>query len=645
MVESLTEQLEHVLHDKTLFKSLIQQAFIKCCSSSSETHTGPTLRRVNFPQVSDIIENLLKASGATHVRFNEVHDIWRRHCDPVTSDMDEQLFSKFVRSMFRDIRETTSKKSNASKSVAAYQPLRFVLQPAASLKSDLVEEIPGTASTTSIEESPVLSTITPSRPYIPFPRAQTDWLSESFSKDLGSRPRPVPQEIELEEPLPLATFHEDIDSALSYAYALVSAILARQGRLVIQDIPGVMQHHGPSLPELSQCELVPNGEPMVLPRDFLGLSFANALAVIQTLPNFPEILFPREGWDPELRKLGVHILCIAGKYAVVPGLRAPLEDLLSVRSEEGLYLWPVLCRQALIALVGSIPLLRLSLTDDILRDLSDSLWVERTELTGEEWLGRLERNLAAEDTAVIACTSMPDENGPVLNDDQIYFITSIDSSRIGLSSPSKAPHDGPATQAALTEMDASNFGEAFDSIIAVRGTPSKIQKWSFHGRFTSDTSGGTPIPLRQTMPGTRESWARNPMFMIKFPPDSKETTEIMVTFSQLPSEDRSGGPLEELFVCLIRLDSPQQPLERFDKDRIHREGGMSRLRRGRHVAFHALEVPASGSYAVVPSTWSTSVSIEYQITIMCLSDHPCADIVPDVRPLKNFVPATRTGDV
>ncbi|KAF4723620.1 hypothetical protein FOZ62_018542, partial [Perkinsus olseni] len=203
------------------------------------------------------------------------------------------------------------------------------------------------------------------------------------------------------------------------------------------EIPGLMQHHGPSLPELSQCELVPNGEPTVLPRDFLGPSFANALAVVQTLPNFPEILFPREGWDPELRTLGVHILRIGGKYAVLPGLRAPLEGPLSMRSEEDPHLWPALCGQALIALVGSIPLLKLSLTDDILRDVSDSLWVERTEVTGEEWLGRLQRNLAAEDTAVLA---LPDESGPWPNDDQIYFITSIESDRIGLSSALKAVH-------------------------------------------------------------------------------------------------------------------------------------------------------------------------------------------------------------
>ncbi|KAF4738463.1 hypothetical protein FOZ62_013712 [Perkinsus olseni] len=501
MVVSLTDQLEHVLDDKTLFNALIQQAFSKCCNSSSEDLTGPTLRGVNFPQVSIIIENLLKASGATHVSFNQVHDIWRRHCDPVTSDMDEQLFSMFVRSMFRDIRETTTKKANASKRVAACQPLRFVLQPAASRKSKLVEEIPGTASTTSIEESPVLSTSTPSRPYIPFPRAQDDWLSESFFKDLGSRPRPVPREIELEEPLPLATFHEDIDSALSYAYGLVSAISARQGPLVIQEIPGLMQHHGPSLPELSQCELIPNGEPTLLPTDFLGPSFANALAVVQTLPNFPEILFPRKGWDPELRKLGVHILLIGGKYTVLPGARAPLEDPLSMRSEEGLYLWPALCGQALIALVGSISLLRLSLTDDILRDLSDSLWVERTELTGEEWLGRLERTVAAEDTAVLACSHLPDESGPGPNDDQIYFITSIESDRIGLSSALQAVHDSPIPPTARTGTDASNFSEAFGSIITVRSLPSETRKWSFHGRFTSDTSGGTPIPVRQTVPG------------------------------------------------------------------------------------------------------------------------------------------------
>ncbi|KAF4737332.1 hypothetical protein FOZ62_006254, partial [Perkinsus olseni] len=143
--------------------------------------------------------------------------------------------------------------------------------------------------------------------------------------------------------------------------------------------------------------------------------------------------------------------------------------------------------------------------------------------------------------------------------------------------------------------------------------------------------------------GSTESWARNPTFIVQFPPDSSGTTDIMVTFTQLPTRGCPGERLEELFVCLMRLDSPEQPLERFEKDRIHRGGGMSRLRRGRHVAFHALEVPASGCYAVVPSTWSTGVSIEYQITIMCLPDHPCAEIVPDVRPLRNFVPATRVA--
>ncbi|KAF4754173.1 hypothetical protein FOZ62_016818, partial [Perkinsus olseni] len=232
--------------------------------------------------------------------------------------------------------------------------------------------------------------------------------------------------------------------------------------------------------------------------------------VVQTLPNFPEILFPREGWDPELRKLGVHILRIGGKYAVLPGLRALLEGPLSMRSEEGLHLWPALCGQALIALVGSIPFLRLSLTDDILRDLSDSLWVERTEVTGEEWLGRLERNLAVEDTAVLACTLLPDESGSGPNDDQIYFIKSIESDRIGLSSALKAVHHSPIPPTALTGIDASNFSETFDSIVTVRSLPSETRKWSFHGRFTSDTSGGTPIPVRQTVPGSTESWARNP---------------------------------------------------------------------------------------------------------------------------------------
>ncbi|EER02281.1 hypothetical protein Pmar_PMAR006604 [Perkinsus marinus ATCC 50983] len=251
---------------------------------------------------------------------------------------------------------------------------------------------------------------------------------------------------------------------------------------------------------MGNFDLLPEGKSTLLPSDSIGVSLANALAVLQTLPTFPEILFPLEGWDPELRQYGVHILRLAGKFAVLPGLHIPLVDgePRGTRCHEGAFLWPALCEQALVALIGDKRLVRLSLTDDILRDLSDSYWVERMEVAGGNWQDRVNESVATENTVVLACTYMSDQDAQGVNDDQINFVEHIDQQRVALRCPFQ---ESPES---LVEIDLHTFSGAFNSIITLRNIPPSASRWTFRGRFTCDTCGGTPIPIRQPIPGGKE---------------------------------------------------------------------------------------------------------------------------------------------
>ncbi|CAE8619024.1 unnamed protein product, partial [Polarella glacialis] len=131
-----------------------------------------------------------------------------------------------------------------------------------------------------------------------------------------------------------------------------------------------------------------------------------------------------------------------------------------------------------------------------------------------------------------------------------------------------------------------------------------------HGSWTEQTCGGTPIPVRQPVLATAESWARNPQCRLVLGEGEESDVELCVTLQQPDARMRPGSPfpfedrLRELFVCVLRLDDPSERLVVFDKRRIHRSGTQSAaslLSRRREVLLRT-RLPCPGSYAIVPST-------------------------------------------
>ena len=62
-----------------------------------------------------------------------------------------------------------------------------------------------------------------------------------------------------------------------------------------------------------------------------------------------------------------------------------------------------------------------------------------------------------------------------------------------------------------------DFMLVFSNLFVVLDLPSpeKYQRFNFSHRWTEQTCGGTPIPIKQPVFGTAESWTRNPQFQIE----------------------------------------------------------------------------------------------------------------------------------
>ncbi|KAF4673753.1 hypothetical protein FOL47_010133 [Perkinsus chesapeaki] len=548
MSSTLEDEVDKVLADAALFETLTHSAFEKCTKAftqggSDEVETSNAYNnRVNFPQVSKIIENLLIASGEREVHFNHVHDIWRRYCDPVTSDMDEQRFSTFASKMLSALQ-------------AKARRAKFPLKRDTDEKTECIS---GTASTTSVEVQGVLPSprLNPStlEPHVIFPQFQHDKLAEYFTQNFDARWPSTPELADFAEPLPLATFHDSLDSALAGAYSLARHIESNKRSLTIQDIPGLTNSSdGRSETDPTKLELISDDVSLALPCAYSGPSVANALAIVKTLPDFPRFLFPPEGWDSNLRRLGIHVIHLAGKYAVLPGISMPLvaEATHRTPSGAGFYLWTVLCEQALLALVGEDQLRR-SLTEDVLRDISDVYWVDRVKLNTELWRDSVREHLTLGDSKMFAwpASSAKPPTADNSDGDRLTVVSGIDGEKVTVTCSIRGED--------CEDIDLDSFCNSFDSITTVFTIPPRARRWTFRGQFTCDTTGGTPIPIRQPVPGstnreftvssdqtagTPESWGRNPMFLVEMPSGPSDSMDIMVMFSQHP---RKAGELEEV---------------------------------------------------------------------------------------------------
>eukprot|EP00933_Yihiella_yeosuensis_P068174 TRINITY_DN7352_c2_g1_i1.p1 TRINITY_DN7352_c2_g1~~TRINITY_DN7352_c2_g1_i1.p1 ORF type:complete len:227 (+),score=39.84 TRINITY_DN7352_c2_g1_i1:33-683(+) len=134
------------------------------------------------------------------------------------------------------------------------------------------------------------------------------------------------------------------------------------------------------------------------------------------------------------------------------------------------------------------------------------------------------------------------------------------------------------------------------------------------GKWTPQTCGGTPIPVKKPVLATPESWAKNPQCRIILGAGAHGESgevELCVTLQQQDGRMTPGSPwpfedkLMELFVAAIRLEGPTQQLEAFDKRLIVKSNGVSAvsLLAFRRSVLLRTRLTFPGSYAVTPSTW------------------------------------------
>ena len=128
--------------------------------------------------------------------------------------------------------------------------------------------------------------------------------------------------------------------------------------------------------------------------------------------------------------------------------------------------------------------------------------------------------------------------------------------------------------------------------------------WSFH------TSGGTPIPIRSTIPGDELTWAKNPQYLLEIETDEPRESELLVQLSQV-----DDNCCHEIFVCVCYappFSRPQMPIDRFAKALLVKEGGASYIRKSKSVGITS-RVVIPNRFIIVPSTWETGVSASFQI--------------------------------
>jgi len=135
-----------------------------------------------------------------------------------------------------------------------------------------------------------------------------------------------------------------------------------------------------------------------------------------------------------------------------------------------------------------------------------------------------------------------------------------------------------------------------------------LRRERFQHAWTRETSGGTPIPARQPLPSTPESWLRNPRFRF----DITQPQEVVISLSQedprLIGDRFPFASLEEIFILCMRDNG--DPVA-FEKSRIVKP--MSSLSRRRNV--HLTLRLTGGKYLLVPSTWEVGVSKPFALTV------------------------------
>ena len=133
---------------------------------------------------------------------------------------------------------------------------------------------------------------------------------------------------------------------------------------------------------------------------------------------------------------------------------------------------------------------------------------------------------------------------------------------------------------------------------------------SLRDSWTSETSGGTPIPIRANIPGNEQSWAKNPQYLLEIETDEPRESELLLLLSQLDMQ-----ALREIFICVCYappFSRPQRTLEKFSKASLLKDGGASYIRRSTSVSVTA-RVSIPNRFVIVPSTWELGISGAFQV--------------------------------
>ena len=125
-----------------------------------------------------------------------------------------------------------------------------------------------------------------------------------------------------------------------------------------------------------------------------------------------------------------------------------------------------------------------------------------------------------------------------------------------------------------------------------RASDATYHRFAFSHAWTERTSGGTPIPIKQPVHGTAQSWARNPQFALEV-------------------RDKAGaasGDGEVQVVCLLQQHDPRSLAEEY--------GGRFPFQDALHEIFMCISEGAVGSEVTTLSKLSTflqSCSIDFNL--------------------------------
>ena len=133
-------------------------------------------------------------------------------------------------------------------------------------------------------------------------------------------------------------------------------------------------------------------------------------------------------------------------------------------------------------------------------------------------------------------------------------------------------------------------------------------------KWTDVTSGGTPLPLRQSVPSTARSWAVNPQFLLSVQSATRGKIEIRILLSQ----ESSDAEYEEIFVTVLKKVTAEPVLTEFNEELIV-DGGVSYLRKGLSV-YNTVYLPIAGDYFIVPSTWAIGITKSFMIDLHVMNE-------------------------